>query len=244
LQTIIRRLRSPALLLAALGVVLLSAGGATAAGLIDGKKVKNNSLTGADIRNGSISRQDLNPALQALLLSAQQAVAAAIAAGQNTAGPPAPGPVGPLGPAGPKGDQGPKGDTGPRGPSDGRASEAAGAALSVPQTPTVVDGLFLAPGRWMLSATTSVLNASGAARTVNCRLQIPGEPVIARQRPLDASLQRNATATLLGSVVVEEASTVQLICDADAGQVTAGGPQSPPAMQATRVETLVVDEQI
>jgi hypothetical protein len=72
-----------------LGLLLATAGTATAARLITGK----------DIKNGTITRKDLSKALRAQLAKAGT-----------------PGPTGNAGPKGDTGSQGPKGDTGPQGP--------------------------------------------------------------------------------------------------------------------------------
>jgi hypothetical protein len=77
-----------------LGLMLATAGTATAARLITGK----------DIKNGSIAERDLAKPVRAKLNS--------------------PGPQGAPGPQGPKGAQGPKGEQGPSGPSWAAAGTA------------------------------------------------------------------------------------------------------------------------
>ncbi|WP_209020738.1 hypothetical protein [Nocardioides sp. 1609] len=78
----------PLVLLAALTVG--TAGGATAGALITGRQVQDETLTGADIRDGSVRAVDLAPLPR--------------------------GPRGPRGPSGPTGPQGPPGAAGPAGP--------------------------------------------------------------------------------------------------------------------------------
>ena len=87
-------------------VAVLALGGstATAAKLITGKDVKNSSLTGADIRSGSVPLRDLSSATRQLIRQGGE---------QGPQG--APGARGAAGPAGPAGPQGPKGDTGAKG---------------------------------------------------------------------------------------------------------------------------------
>jgi hypothetical protein len=83
------------LVLVVAGVVLFaSVGSASAALLITGKQIKDGTVTGADVKNGSLRLKDLNST------SIQ-------------------GPAGPQGPQGPRGDTGPRGangDTGAQGP--------------------------------------------------------------------------------------------------------------------------------
>ena len=51
----------PALLLTAVVLAVAFAGGATAAGLITGKDIKNNTVTTKDIRNKTIKPADMKP---------------------------------------------------------------------------------------------------------------------------------------------------------------------------------------
>ncbi len=99
--------------------VLAVSGSATAAvksGLINSKDVKNNSLTGAEIRNGSLGARDMSRDAQEQLTGARGP--------QGEAGPQGgQGPQGPAGPQGapsavpgPRGDDGPAGPPGPQGP--------------------------------------------------------------------------------------------------------------------------------
>ena len=100
------------LVTAVLGALLLTAGvtGATAAGLITGKQIKDasvagrdvadGSLTGADVRDGGLRRSDLDGSVR------------------GPTGPPGPaGPAGGIGPAGPTGSPGPRGPAGAAGPT-------------------------------------------------------------------------------------------------------------------------------
>ena len=48
----------------AVSLVVASAGGATAGGLITGSQVKDGSLTGYDIKDGSITLRDLAPSIR------------------------------------------------------------------------------------------------------------------------------------------------------------------------------------
>jgi len=100
------RLPSPALVLAALALLVATAGAATAATHypeFNGVDIINESLTGRDIKNHSLTAKDFRGSVRG----------ARGAAGR--AGPP--GPAGPSGSAGPPGTAGPQGATGPQGPA-------------------------------------------------------------------------------------------------------------------------------
>jgi len=60
---------SASMLVAIFAVVLACAGSATAAGLITSKQVKNNSLTGGDVKNKSLKLRDIAPATRTALAS-------------------------------------------------------------------------------------------------------------------------------------------------------------------------------
>jgi hypothetical protein len=95
-----RRRPSPALAVSIAALVLAGTGSATAAALIDGSKLRNNSVSGQKIKDRSLTMRDLSPGTRAALR--------ANASGQ-------PGPQGPKGDPGPKGDKGEKGEPGPQG---------------------------------------------------------------------------------------------------------------------------------
>jgi hypothetical protein len=96
----------PATVIVAAAVFVLALGGtATAAKLITSRDVADNSLTGADIKAGSLERSDLSA-------SARRALQGA-AGPRGTAG--ATGATGTSGPTGATGATGPRGATGPAG---------------------------------------------------------------------------------------------------------------------------------
>src|SRR5688500_6291835 len=80
---------SPALILSCIAVFLSAAGGAVAAGQINGKQIKDGSITGKDIKNDTLTGSDIKG---------------------NIRGPE--GPRGLRGPAGPAGAGGPLGSPG------------------------------------------------------------------------------------------------------------------------------------
>lgn len=103
-----RRRPSPALLVAIGAVVLGGAPVAVASGLITGEQILNSSITGKDVKDGSIGPSDLARSTRAALQGA-------------------PGKTGATGPAGPQGEPGPKGEPGfggPRGPAGPPGADA------------------------------------------------------------------------------------------------------------------------
>lgn len=109
----IRKLPTPAMVVACIAVVLAMAGSAFAAQAL---------ITGADIKDGSITRADLSGRTVNSLKGKQGKRGPAGHDGFTGARGPQgdTGPAGPAGPAGPTGPQGPRGDpgiTGPRGPT-------------------------------------------------------------------------------------------------------------------------------
>lgn len=105
-----RFIPSPAMVVAIVALLLASAGSATAALMVSGQQIRNNSITGADVKQRTLKLGDLS-------LSARRALRATGVGSQGgvpgTDGAPgAPGPQGPEGPAGPAGPQGPQGDPG------------------------------------------------------------------------------------------------------------------------------------
>ena len=98
----LRALRHPATILAILALVLASAGGAAAAHLITGRDIAKGTITGANVKDGSLSVKDLSGSTRAALAGAAGPAGAV-------------GPQGPAGGGGAKGDPGLKGDKGDAG---------------------------------------------------------------------------------------------------------------------------------
>jgi hypothetical protein len=93
--------------LGAIALALALAGGAWAGKrylITSSSQVKNGALSGADIKNHSLTARDISPSV----------LGAFVPPGQGSTGPA--GPQGPKGDAGPAGPQGPMGATGSRGP--------------------------------------------------------------------------------------------------------------------------------
>ena len=112
----LKRRPSPALILSVIGIVLACAGSATAGSLITGKQIKDDSVTSADLRDGSVKARDLATTLR------------------PRAGVP--------GPAGPKGDAGPTGPAGPSGPAGPAGAQGAPgvSGYEIVHGPTVESG--------------------------------------------------------------------------------------------------------
>lgn len=89
----------PTLAVAAALVVFSATSGATAALVITGKQIKNNTVTSADIKNGSLGTSDLSS-------SAQRALKGAVGPAGPVGAPGAPGAAGPAGAAGASGVSG------------------------------------------------------------------------------------------------------------------------------------------
>lgn len=102
-----RRRPSPAVAISIAALALAGTGSATAASLIDGSHLKGNSVSGAKIKDRSLTLQDISPGTRASLRMQAQKVDQ-------------PGPQGPKGDKGDKGDPGTpglKGDPGQQGPA-------------------------------------------------------------------------------------------------------------------------------
>ncbi len=120
-----RRFRPTPSMLVALGAVVLAGPPvAVAAKLITGNEIQNGSLTGKDLKDGSVGPSDLS-----------QSARVALAGSRGPAGPQ--GPPGSSGAPGPQGEQGYQGPRGPIGPGgrDGADAIAYWARVDDPQGP-------------------------------------------------------------------------------------------------------------
>ena len=196
-------------------VLAVAAGGAGfAAGQIDSGDVKNESLRGADIKNGTLSGKELTKSLKEHL--------------KGSEGPQ--GPAGPPGPEGPKGDKGDKGDPG----EDGAALEDS----FVSTAPTTIDtgGSFTQRatelGTLELTAGTYIVNGYGFFDTVNTatprgdtpRLQLALRGPAVEGNPFGADYgtcftgafapepaDREATCTTIRTVTLSADTTVRVM---------------------------------
>lgn len=159
---------SPALVVASIALFAAGAGSATAGSLITSKQIRNNSVTGADIKNRSIKAKDL--ARSAIPTTAGSGVA-----GSNGSD----GAPGPIGPKGEKGETGGKGDTGDRGPSSAKmVHRDAAFDLDNPTNfePAEPRGATMQVGGGDYVAFGKVLISVPGDRTENvtCRIAAPG----------------------------------------------------------------------
>lgn len=125
----------PALVISLLALVLSLSGGAYAAGKIQGKQIAKNSITSAQVKDGTLVVGDLSPA--------------ALGSMQGRMGPAgSTGATGATGATGPKGDAGPAGQTGATGPAGpiGATGATGAAGPAGPAGPTGATGPTGAPG--------------------------------------------------------------------------------------------------
>jgi hypothetical protein len=102
------RIPSPALVVAAVALLLGLSGTAVAGALITGKQIANNTVASIDVKNGSLQGLDVrNGSLTGLDVKDGSLKATDFAPGLLSAGP--------AGVAGPQGPQGPQGPAGPQG---------------------------------------------------------------------------------------------------------------------------------
>jgi hypothetical protein len=108
------RLPKPATCIATVALLLAVTGTATAAGLITGAQIKDNTVGSPDLRNNGVATQDVrNNSLTSLDVADGSLKAVDFAAGELATGPAGPaGPAGTVGPAGPAGPQGAPGVSG------------------------------------------------------------------------------------------------------------------------------------
>ena len=102
------RLPSPALIVAALALLLSLTGTAVAAGLITGGQIANNTVSHLDVKNNDLRSADVRDnSLKSIDVLNGSLKALDFAPGQLQ-----PGPAGPAGPQGPQGPAGPQGASG------------------------------------------------------------------------------------------------------------------------------------
>jgi hypothetical protein len=134
-------------------------------------KVRSNAITGAKVKDGSLTARDFRPGT---LLQ---------------------GPGGPAGPSGPQGAAGPQGAPGPQGAQGAPGEQGPAGAPGVlgagyrtfegnqvnidalwPAT-TKISEITLPPGKYLISATTTVQSSAGGGATsitVLCQMPVPG----------------------------------------------------------------------
>jgi hypothetical protein len=214
---------NPLFLVAVLALVLGLGGTATAAKLIGSKDVKNNSLTGADVKNGSIGAKDLSKAAKLELRGAAGTAASGAAGSTGAAGATGSvGPVGPQGPAGPKGDQGApgaqgatgeKGEKGDIGPSN--AFSTGKGSWTAPDSMGAVLTLNLPAGEYVFNAKTDISNDS-AGDDVECRIKANGVILDTTHR-LNIPAVGQDTLSLVGAGSMSAGSAILECSDVNTG---------------------------
>jgi Collagen triple helix repeat (20 copies) len=236
----LRRRPAASTVISVCALVLASAGVAPAAArLIDGKTIKNGTITGAKLRKGTITADRL-------------------AGGLLRTGPAGPagrdGVQGARGPAGPAGDKGDPGDAGAQGDpgtpgADGigpvfRKGAAAPVPLDVSATDEahhtdVVSGAGLPLGLYSFFATATV-SASGGDATVSCRIYgsdttrsevVTATVLDGQSAAIAASFSKVFGGSTLGD-------TVALRCWGTGAQFASVSGAELSAIQMTQVQTL------
>jgi hypothetical protein len=146
---------------------------------------------------------------------------------------------GPQGPQGAKGDAGPKGDTGPRGPSDAYYVSR-GEVFTLPEDSSVAGFTNLPAGKYLMSVSMGLQNASPSLAQASCFLSGPpvSEPSMNYTQLVEpTTLPDNDTIEPMSfTVPLELASdgSIDLRCIINGGPLTATGT----TMTALRVGNL------
>jgi len=130
----------PGTVIAIAALFLALSGSAGAATLISGKQIRNGTITGADVKRGSLPAEDLSPKARRLLKGVTGPAGAQGAAGAT-------GPAGPAGPAG---------AAGPAGISRALVAEARDVTIAPGDGKSKVVELILPSGRFVLDGKLAV----------------------------------------------------------------------------------------
>jgi len=235
-----RRRPAASTVISVCALVLASAGVAPAAArLIDGKTIKNGTITGAKLKKGTITADRL---------------AGGVLRSGATGAPGRDGVQGARGPAGPAGDKGDQGDPGTQGDpgapgADGigpafRKGNAGPVALDAGATDEahhvdVVSGAGLPLGLYSFLATATV-SASGGDATVSCRIYgsdtarseiVTATVLDGRSAAIAASFSKVFGGSTLGD-------TIALRCWGSGAQFASVSGAEVSAIQMTQVQTL------
>jgi hypothetical protein len=174
--------------------------------VISGVNVKNHSLTGVDIKNGSLGLKTLNPAARTRLKGTRGPAGATGAQGQQ-------GGQGPAGQQGTAGQQGPQGATGSQGaPGIGiTTATTTGTDVTGYQdlTPLASHSLT-ASGDYVIFTTLTVHNTGPNGEYLNCAYRLDG--TINGSAGVDTSAGGTATGTSVGAFNAAGAGTVEFLC--------------------------------
>ncbi len=143
------------------------------------------------------------------------------------------------GPRGPRGPRGFTGKTGPQGPSDGFVVNVPQAQSLTPGDDTVVAQLTLpASGSFVVSASTSLGNATTNPNPVSCTLLQNANPIGEAAADLPGQTLFAATATIPAAVSASDGTNIKLTCNPDSGANVRGT-----VITAVQVGTLHVETQ-
>jgi hypothetical protein len=202
----IRKLPSPAMLVACVALVVALGGVSYAAAAlpknsvgtaqlkkkaVTGTKLKRDAVTGAKVKNGSLMGADFK-------------------AGQL-----------PAGPQGPKGDPGAPGQQGPSGAGPGYISDNRFAVVVPAKSTTTVQTLNVPAGTYLLFARAEVNNSSGSAANdiISCKLAAGTDQQVQNGLYLGPNLSAGETLPVSWQIshTFASAGQVTLSCNADAG---------------------------
>lgn len=223
-----QHLKSPAVWLAFLALlVALSAtpAGAQAAKLITGKNIKDNTVTTADVKNGSLSVKDFSSSTATALKGKNGTDGRDGIDGQDgqdgDTGPRgATGPQGQTGPQGPVGQTGPQGPAGPQGPSgigplyhdDGVGNTA------LTGNPQVISTLNLPAGKYFLQATWTFRATTDTSGAGTCSFYANGTE-LATQAGFEGANGYRAGVSISRGIQPSAASVYTLRCEKSSGTV-------------------------
>jgi Collagen triple helix repeat (20 copies) len=176
--------------------------------LVSGANVKNHSLTGIDIKKGSLGLKALSPAARAKLKGAR-------------------GPVGATGLQGAQGSQGQAGQQGPAGPQ-GAAGQQGPAGVGVttstvsgPDSPNYVDFTPLASssvtsaGDYVVFTTLTVHNTGVNNEYLNCGYRV-GDALVGAAG-VETTAGATATGTSVGAFNAPGSALVEFACTGNGG---------------------------
>jgi hypothetical protein len=177
-------------------------GGSAVAGanlLVSGANVKNHSLTGMDIKNGSLGLKALSPKARAKL---RGKVASGTTGSQ--------GPQGPQGPAGPQGAQGPAGSAGATGTGTTTVTVSGTDMADYADFTPLASYSVPVGGDYVIFTTLTVHNTGANNEYLNCAYRVDG--TLNGAAGVDTTAGGTATGTSTGAFHAPGAATVEFLC--------------------------------
>jgi hypothetical protein len=176
--------------------------------LVSGANVKNHSLTGIDIKKGSLGLKALSPAARAKLKGSKGPVGETGLQGAQ----------GTQGPAGQQGPAGPQGATGPQGPAGVGITTS---TVNGTDSPNYVDLTPLASssvtsaGDYVVFTTLTVHNTGANNEYLNCGYRVGGTLVGAAG--VETTAGATATGTSVGAFNAPASALVEFACAGSGG---------------------------